>query len=330
MTSSESTYPLLSLFRLSVSEHRTIFLFLQRAIEDEKITFWEDQSGVTRKRCYHTISRGHILNEIFHRVDPQKRYMAQFYEQEILPRLMHNDPAFGMTFRGLRYVQHLRTSSKSESVWDEDRIFDVESPSFLWNLYHVVFPKYILRRPLLSDEYLKVKMCGFLEDESLCPNQSVDINMTMFDRALENVNEMREHNDYSPKSMGQYFRNMLVEHTSSSTLANAHSMTKAFQFMLNELISKETKELMFSAVTTEFDIALDTETSFSIGGFGRYLIGGVEWFGWSGWGGSTMLYAPQHDCFVAYTVTAFTRKNVRGDYRQYVVTNLISQFLSME
>jgi len=303
---------------------------LRKAIEDEKITFWEDQSGVTRKRCYHTISRGHILNEIFHLVEPQGRYMAQFYEQEILPRLAHHDPGYGLTFRGLRYVQHLQNTDGSRSVWDENRMFDVESPSTLWTLYHHHFAKYILKRPIVADEDLKAKMCGHLEDASLCPDQSFNVNQTLFDRALQDFYEMKEHNDYSPKFLGGYFRMMLIEHTSTSTMANAYSMTLLFQWMMEHLVSKETKELMFGEVTTDFDIALGAESSFSVGGFGRFEIGGVEWFGWSGWGGSTMLYAPQYDCYVAYLVTGFRRKDVAGDYRKFVVTNLISQFLTKE
>ena len=252
--------------------------------------------------------------------------MAQFYEQEILLKLMYNDPGFGMTFRGLRYVQHIKSGDSAPSVWDENRIFEIESPSMLWNLHHVLFPKYILKRPLVSDEYMKGKMCKYLEDERLCPDQRFNVNMTLFDRALDNIYEMRESGDYSPKLIGTYFRNMLIEHTSSSTLANAHSMTKAFAFMFN-LISEQTKALMFGDVITDYDIALDANTSFSIGGFGRFMINGVEWFGWSGWGGSTMMYAPEYDCVMAYAVTAFTRSE-SSDWRKFVVTNLISQFLT--
>eukprot|EP01084_Bolivina_argentea_P194198 333167_1 len=51
---------------------------IRKSIEEEKITYY---SGY--KRCYHAISRGHILNEIFHLVEPKKRYMAKYYEQEI-------------------------------------------------------------------------------------------------------------------------------------------------------------------------------------------------------------------------------------------------------
>eukprot|EP01083_Nonionella_stella_P132630 403255_1 len=100
--------------------------------------------------------------------------------------------------------------------------------------------------------------------------------------ALRNVNEMYETGDYRPKQMSQYNREMVMEHMSSMGLGNAHSMTKTFEYILNNIISNKTKELMFSDTVKRFDVALGINTSFTIGGFGYFANwGGVDWYGWT-------------------------------------------------
>eukprot|EP01084_Bolivina_argentea_P071092 129284_1 len=138
---------------------------IRRAIEEESITYFDGY-----KRCYHTISRGHILNEIFHLVEPRKRYMAQYYEQEILPILMRNDAAFGLTFRGLSFVYNFG----NKKIYNENRSFDVESPGFLWSLYHIKLPKYILKTPIINDNKLNGSICKYLDNKNeKCPKQNM-------------------------------------------------------------------------------------------------------------------------------------------------------------
>merc|ERR1719461_744831 len=96
----------------------------------------------------------------------------------------------------------------------------------------------------------------------------MEINQTLFDMALDNVWEMYDSWDYSPKRLSQHFGNMVMEHMSVSGLANAHSMSKSFEYLVNKKLDKETRKLMFSGKDTKYDVALDVNTAFTVGGFG--------------------------------------------------------------
>jgi len=54
-------------------------------IEGEACRFPPAESGSRRE--YHSLTRGFILNEIFRRVDPQRRTLAEFVEEEFSQRL---------------------------------------------------------------------------------------------------------------------------------------------------------------------------------------------------------------------------------------------------
>ncbi len=50
--------------------------YIGKIVEDEKPVYPPEKAGT--RRHYHAITRGLILNEIFRRVDPEKRTIGEF------------------------------------------------------------------------------------------------------------------------------------------------------------------------------------------------------------------------------------------------------------
>ena len=103
-----------------------------------------------------------------------------------------------------------------------------------------------------------------------------------------------------------------LEHMSWSGISNAHSLTKLFDYILfqSNLLSYETiVDKMLGNIESKYDVALGVITNFSQGGMnaerGGFNTNGLEWYGWSGWGGSRVMFSPKHKAIIAYTVTSF-------------------------
>merc|ERR1712212_713328 len=98
---------------------------------------------------------------------------------------------------------------------------------------------------------------------------------------------------------------LAMEHMSFTGIGTAHSVAKAASFMLfNGVLADEAVQAMISETVTKIDILLGDAEEFSAGGFAHWNVRNVDWYGWPGWGGSCMLFAPKYKCVVALAVTA--------------------------
>eukprot|EP01083_Nonionella_stella_P155778 503771_1 len=100
-------------------------------------------------RSYHGITRGFILNQIFMNMEPKRRSMSEYYQQEIVTKLASQDTnadeEFLLLFEGLKNTQKY-----------VNKMYPVVQPPMYWNLYHVALPTYLRLILFLNEKRFKM------------------------------------------------------------------------------------------------------------------------------------------------------------------------------
>jgi len=255
-------------------------------------------------RGYHVTTRGQYLNEIFRRRDPKKRSIGQVLREEIAKPL------------NLSMYMGLGT----ESPLMARRIFTMEQSWFRHTLTETILPflaamaqhvtKDTVLWPVVSPLVLRLRTIFPLEEPAFKSMRQAVFADSTFGRAIFYYAEGKSG---TPGPL-QTWQALEYEDPSTNMLANAHSLAKLGQLILNggeldgvRLLRNETLQLAMSDVTTKWDAVLQTWTHFSRGGWGRdaslILLKYPGWMGWQGWGGSMFYWNPQLHTSFGYAAT---------------------------
>eukprot|EP01084_Bolivina_argentea_P161006 280312_1 len=286
----------------------------RKSIETSKLTFIYNtkNNGSMSFRCYHSLTRGIILNELFKIVEPKHRYMNQYFKEEMERHLQLNDPNFRAYFKGA----------------ENQQIYHIEQPNLIWLIYNFVIP---WKTGITS--HLPQSICFKYLSESIC-----DPVGKFYPEKLQAYLDQRI--DYSDtpeiepdnqKSGSIFFENELaMEYMSASGVMNAYSMSKLLSKYLydndNKLKDNVIEDIM-KYPQLSFDTGIGFEFNFTQGGFCYFMLDGdIAVYNWMGWGGSWFGFIPQYKAVIAYTITGVARFD-HGFVRETILLNLIEKEL---
>jgi len=249
------------------------------------------------RRAYHAFTRGIIENEIVKRVDPKKRNVGQYYEEEIRKPL-------GISFWiGLPDEQFKRFHIMHQ--WPE-----------YYQVARVLFPYYL---GILDDDikHLVDIATGKIKDvrtiNAILNPPDTTLNGQLFCRpdALKTI---------SPSTNG---------------VSNAKSLGTILALIANggelhgvRLLKQDTINRMLAITTPPMkDAGLGISTLFTDGGYAKNVIGKIgdkDFYGWGGWGGSVVQFSPELNVAVSFVMNGMG-VHLLGDPRFDVIKKELSQ-----
>ena len=191
--------------------------------------------------------------------------------------------------------------------------------SDIWVLYHIALPVLFGLDSSFNDELFQDQFCKHTKGILECRKDIVQL-MSYYLKVQRKVYPARTPQlmeKFTPETMSSLLNNGLkMEHMSWSGISNARSMTMAMDYMLfnnnnneDDLDSNNSVKTnvydMTDRVETKYDLYAGLNTNFTQGGFNRYVFENVEWYGWPGWGGSTVVFAPKYNATFGMTVASF-------------------------
>ncbi|KAJ9088801.1 hypothetical protein DSO57_1019664 [Entomophthora muscae] len=224
-----------------------------------------------RVRSYHAVTRGWILNEIVHRVDPKRRTLGQIYEEEL------------NAIPGIEF--HLGLSQENEtrrSKWEGYPVPDILLlaclPALAGKRGENNFPRAVVR--LGSPFHYQTKM--------------------MKPMGIDFANSMPFSNFEVPSANG---------FTNSSSLAKIGAILGAGGTLKKDiLMSREALDLALSEEVTAYDNFLCSETTMTRGGFGVFKLEEIgldtKFYGWPGMGGSLLVFNIDYNFSFSYIMNA--------------------------
>eukprot|EP01083_Nonionella_stella_P147880 467236_1 len=282
-------------------------------------------------RCYHSFSRGHLLNEIFMRVEPKHRSISTYYKEEIEPTLTSNAPGDNQNEYLLRF-----DGLQNDKKWI-DKYYHIELQPLWWSLYHVLLPMKLGFEKPLNELFAEQLYPAAYVDESWRANASLVYIRNWFvlrkvhwGRYVDFVNA-----NGNPKGFSsQFVKSLNTAHMSASGVGNAHSLAKTMSYILfsGDVFDENMVNTFIAQVETKFDNVLRADIAMSQGGSAKMEIQGIEWYGWGGWGGSVLFFAPRYKAVLSWTVTSFASPHYFyfDAPRQTVILNLVSQQLLVD
>jgi len=251
---------------------------------DKIATFFAEQAPKyppNNKKVYHSISRGFIENEIFRRTDPQKRTIGKYLEEEI------RKPLNLRTFIGLPIEEEINVAPiVLEPI--QYTVTNLVVPYFLGGKFSFVpkldrWTKYVTEKLIDKNSFTR-KSLSFLEDG--------------FDFKKMNTPEFHK-----------------VEAPSFGGLSNARSLAKLGCILANKgeffgvkLLSEAGYARAMAHEAPTFDEGVGLVASITSAGFGKNfdVLEGIDndWYGWSGMGGSLVLWNPKYNASFSYTMNA--------------------------
>ena len=232
------------------------------------------------------MTRGFILNELFSRVEPKKRYMNQYFNEEIVPILSKNDPHFKLYLKG-------KPSNSN------DKVFHIKASDTFWFTYHTIFSiifkssSHLPRKIFFNRFGINTTYTDF--------GGMVKLGQTaQLPRSVENFLDLYK----DPVSMSKYFENendIQMEWLSATGICNAHSMGKLMSYYLCNNGDAFAEAINYPI--KKMDGVLGSVTTFTQGGFCKFVMYDIEWYGWSGFGGSYYVFSPQYKCVLSYVVS---------------------------
>ncbi|KAF9128275.1 hypothetical protein BGX30_014396 [Mortierella sp. GBA39] len=253
-------------------------------------------------RAYHAITRGWFLNEIVKRVDPKGRTIGQIAQQDLMTD--YED------------LELYYSKLPKESDW-EDRLSPMHDYPLLRILGRLVLPQVIQNSRIFGSPRtlpLHRIVKGSFESKSLTA-RSLTPKFAPWPRLLR-----------TPEAH-------VYEGTSFSLKSNAHSLARLMSMMANKggstrpgepnLLSAETYTQATTLHGTSPDEVTGETVPLSVGGwvktrsfYGEGPLKGVEVQGWSGAGGSLILWIEELGIGFSYVTNAFAApETLLGDYR---------------
>merc|ERR1712212_704082 len=265
-------------------------------------------------------------------VEPEHRSMGQYFHEEIEPLISAKEKGASEFF--------LRFDGTGGNHKDSKRLYVSQQPPAYWIMYHIMLPLFAgWDRPLNGDLFRR-QVCPIeFVDEAHCPNPTLAHTKHIIEvrdklpMGTYKINSKDEERIRIPLftthlPLRSWFEEELaMEHMSFAGIGTAHSVAKASSFMLfNGVLADEAVQAMISETVTKIDILLGDAEEFSAGGFAHWNVRNVDWYGWPGWGGSCMLFAPKYKCVGALTVTAANSVHFKMG-RVIIVLDLVSRQL---
>ncbi len=247
-------------------------------------------------RCYHGLTRGLILNEVFRRADPAHRSLGQFLEQEVARPL-------GLTLA-------LNLGPQTETPRLLARLFDLQDAPLSYVLAQVGaglwLPSWGFAR-LSRDALQRLRQAL----------RRSDLQGWLLTSAALLLQTRRQ-----PRLSAE------IELPSAGVIANARALAQLAAVMVNggqavepaqpsisqpgsrpQLLSAETLAHACGDQVTRYDTGMCHTTTYSRGGWCHFSRA-TGWapvmdgfVGWGGLGGSLMVWHPQRKLAVAYTLT---------------------------
>ncbi|KAJ9063385.1 hypothetical protein DSO57_1000712 [Entomophthora muscae] len=242
-------------------------------------------------RSYHGLIRSWILDGIVQRVDYRGRTLCQIYEEDLNSKL-------GMEF----FTRLDSEADKRRSPWHSYPMFD--------NFLRYFWPS--LKEAVGEDHIRTMLNSGAFHG-----------NLTTVCETLgpEYGNVSLSSSIYIPSS--NCFTNSYSLATIGACLANQGSLDET------KLLSSATLDKALGGETKEFDLSLFTNTTMTQGGFGVFTFEEIDpeikFYGWTGFGGSLMLFSPQHNFSFSYVTNS---RNLRVMIGSRARRLLISAFKS--
>ena len=242
---------------------------LGELIENHKLNW-----PVEGRRQYHAISRGWIANEIFRRVDPQKRTMGEFLDQEIAKKL-GVDVFIGCTKKNYFPVKDIPMSTCV--VQSIKKTFGLGS----WSDF--TFGQMFSMIPTLIDE--RFDMTGLSKDP-----------------AIKGMKGFDQFNDFDVRKS---------ETSSANGNCSARGLARVGALMANKgefegvrLMSEDTWNAMHDKATAGLLMPpLPLNVPFTQGGVADFNDERAGWYGWLGYGGSVFQWHPNLKIGFGYTCT---------------------------
>ena len=251
--------------------------------------------------------------------------MSDYYATEIFSKLTDavGDNEFFLHFDGLKNDESL-----------VNRMYHIIQQPIYWTAYHVGLPLLLGYDKPFTDVFAKQLCPSTVMETRFCVNETLANARNMMDVAFKyipfpNYPDWGDITTSGPMAISKSMMgDMSMAHMSVSGISSAHSIAKAVSYMLfsGEVIDKDTLKQMIAESIRKLDLALGEQSRFSIGGFNHVKYHGVNWYGWGGWGGSVMMFSVEHECVVAFTVTAFNSPHYKalGEPRINTIMNMVS------
>jgi len=255
-------------------------------IEQEKLIFPEGE-----KREYHALSRGFILQEIFRRVEPNRKTVGQYLSEKV--------------FKPLGLSAHLGLSPEGQKMNDKNSIADVVQ--------------------LNSDEVFKAANDAKRDDILSLLNKFMDYNKETEGRRKDQKPPFKSSGDTFDISFWNSTEARSAEIPSAGGLASARSLAIIAGQLASgggQLISENTFKKMHEKDTEGFVFGM--KSFYTQGGVNYYKDGFVNaedeaketngfvhygqqvargMYGWGGYGGSVFLWDPKTEIGFAYIPT---------------------------
>lgn len=228
-----------------------------------------------KKRVYHPVTRGLIVNEIVRRVDPKKRTIKQFVYDEITKPLN---------------IDHSVTLGLPEFLWPLDTKLTNRPILNSWldlllGRKKTLVPNIIIRLLLI----ILLPFIYLLQLLSIFPSKTIQLE----DNTLEGKIKMIGKPEWK-----------LAELSSANIHASARGLATIGNAILQPgtLISKEGLEKANSDIIEKRMFHGLFNSHFSNAGWNHFKEKRFGFIGWVGLGGSVMQWHPKHKCSFAYTM----------------------------
>ena len=260
----------------------------RKIIESSKLRFrkFKEPELKDTVRFYHGLTRGFILNELFSRVEPKKRYMNQYFNEEIVPILSKNDPNFKIYLKG-------KPSNSN------DKVYHIKPTNKIWFIYHTVL-SFIFKSSFHLPSQIFFNRFGLNTTYTDFKGMGKAGQIAKMPKCVKNYIKW----DRNPATMSKQFENendLKIEWLSATGISNAHSMGKFMSYCLCNYFDAFTEAIKYPIKRVDGSISISTD--FTQGGFCKVMANGIEWYGWGGLGGSYYMYAPKYKCVLSYLVT---------------------------
>jgi CubicO group peptidase (beta-lactamase class C family) len=250
---------------------------------------WEPGTGFG----YHAASRGFLVNELVRRVDPKKRNINQFVNEEISAKL-----GVEATFRPSDW-------SRVSKLYGTPIHYVIVRA--IPALIRLLFPKNLPFWPWTIQ-------------------QDIMLEMTNKDALMHKSSNCVEKLDQPPEVQFEFYKD--IEILSSFTLkTNAKSLAKVAAVMANKgeldgirLMSEETWELASQHGEPQRDLIMVMKNSFTTGGWAWGCCGEqpAGYSGWPGFGGSFIGWNPEKKIGIGWVRTGLVFSTVDEDMAEIV------------
>ncbi|KAJ3069112.1 hypothetical protein HDU98_007812, partial [Podochytrium sp. JEL0797] len=274
--------------------------------------------------AYHAVTRGWFLNEICRRATGKS--VREIMYSEILPKL--NDGRFTENFGipdkkgNLPFEFHYGIPDSPESLSDSvrSRIAPLDSSPLVWRIVHILTPTWLLEmfgQGHVPSAFVKAFVLkGTLQNKVLFGSGPEFTTTTEFPWSYNDPTSRRSQ---SPSFNG---------------LTNARSLARLAELIRRSsdpsatgFVSASTFNASFASLPTSVDRVIGVEISFTRIGTGVFTKGfgrgtkwetgsGSAWYGWSGAGGSIVLFNLELGVSLAYTMN-FSHLQSVGDQRSW-------------